>query len=93
MKESVPRLLLPVGSPADKHPAEQSPRSGLSERVSMKLPAETFRRLRSFRENKNQKTETSFFFLPRVWDEVPFGQNESRPSQLQVSADSAPLRK
>ena len=31
-----------VGSPADKHPAEQSPRSGLSERVSMKLPAELF---------------------------------------------------
>ena len=58
-EESVPRLLLPVGSPADKHPAEQSPRSGLSERVSMKFAGELFE-LRSFRKQESKRRRRLF---------------------------------
>ena len=48
-----------VGSPADKHPAEQSPRSGLSERVSMKLPAELF--TGTGKTRKKETVDPSFF--------------------------------
>ncbi|EAF1129079.1 hypothetical protein CG494_15850 [Listeria monocytogenes] len=56
----------------------------------MKSPAELFRS-QSDHEKQETKRRKRLFFLPRVWGESPIWADVSRPSQLQVSADSAHL--